>query len=273
MYWLKLFTDFLEMCERIAMAQEQDAPDRLRVLAVYVSAEVYEIIDDCAMYDEAISRLKRAYIKSPNSIFAKHELATRKQKPEESLRKFMQALLVLSKDCNFRDVTAKEYKNQMVRDAFISGLSSHDIHQRLLENNELSLDRAFDIANSLDMAIEHSTGYFPLENVSAAANNLSDDFSPETMNVGTSDIDASPGTCSTIPKTKKCYFCGKDYCLRHRCPARDAVCHSCGKTGHFSRVWRSRRIAAPKLVSQSSSVSFAISPSLCTMSAACPGNL
>ena len=103
MYWLKLFTDFLEMCERIAMAQEQDAPDRLRVLAVYVSAEVYEIIDDCAMYDEAISRLKRAYIKSPNSIFARHELATRKQKPEESLRKFMQALLVLSKDCNFRD--------------------------------------------------------------------------------------------------------------------------------------------------------------------------
>jgi len=66
-------------------------------------------------------------------------------------------------------VTAEEYNNEMVRDAFISGLSSHHIRQRLLENNELSLDRAFDIANSLNMAIEHSTGYFPRENVSAAA--------------------------------------------------------------------------------------------------------
>jgi len=60
----------------------------------------------------------------------------------------MQALLVLSKDCNFRDLTAEEYKNELVRDTFIGGLSSHDIRHRLLENNELSLDRAFDIANS-----------------------------------------------------------------------------------------------------------------------------
>jgi len=147
-HWWKVFTDFLEMCEHVATAQDQGAPNRLQVLVEYVSAEVYEIIDDCTTYDEAISRLKRAYIKSPNSSFARHGLATRKQKPEECLRTFMQALLVLSKDCNFRDLTAEEYKNELVRDTFIGGLSSHDIRHRLLENNELSLDRAFDIANS-----------------------------------------------------------------------------------------------------------------------------
>ena len=199
-------------------------------------------------------------------------MATRKKKPEESLRTFMQALLVLSKDCNFSDVTAEEYENEMVRHAFISGLSSHDIRQRLLENNELSLDRAFDIVNFLNMTIEHSTGDFPLENVSVAAINSSDDISPETMNFGTSDTDASPSTCSAVSKTK-CYFYGKDYDIRNRCPARDAVCHSCGKKGHFSRVCRSRRVTAPKLVSQSSAVSLTSSPSLCMMSAACPRSL
>jgi len=32
------------MCERIATVQEQDGPEKLRVLVAYVSAEVYEII-------------------------------------------------------------------------------------------------------------------------------------------------------------------------------------------------------------------------------------
>jgi len=42
----------------------------------------------------------------------------------------------------------------MVRGGFISGLSSHNVRQHLLENNASSLDRAFDIASSLNMGIE-----------------------------------------------------------------------------------------------------------------------
>ena len=74
---------------------------------------------------------------------------TRKQNPEESLQAFLNELLVLSKACNSPDVTAEVYRNELVRDAFINGLTSHEIRQCLLENNELTLDQAFDIANSL----------------------------------------------------------------------------------------------------------------------------
>ena len=51
---------------------------------------------------------------------------------------------------------------ELVRDAFINGLKSHEIRQRLLENNELTLDQAFDIANSFDKALEHSAAYLSL---------------------------------------------------------------------------------------------------------------
>ena len=45
-----------------------------------------------------------------------------------------------------------------------------EIRQRLLENNELTLDQAFDIANSFDMALEHSAAYLSYEKgLSAAA--------------------------------------------------------------------------------------------------------
>ena len=61
-----------------------------------------------ADYETALSKLKRVYVKSPNAIFARYALATRKQNPEESLQTFLNELLVLSKACNFQDVTAEQ---------------------------------------------------------------------------------------------------------------------------------------------------------------------
>ena len=58
----------------------------------------------------------------------------------------MDELLVLSKTCNFQDVTAEVYRNELVRDALINGLKSHEIRQRRLENNGVTLDQVFDIA-------------------------------------------------------------------------------------------------------------------------------
>jgi len=78
------------------------------MLFACISADVYEMIVDCADYETALSKLKRVYVKSPNAIFARHALATRKQNPEESLQTFLKELLVLSKACNFQDVTARD---------------------------------------------------------------------------------------------------------------------------------------------------------------------
>ena len=44
-------------------------------------------------------------------------MATSKQNPEESLQTFLNELRVLSKACNFQDVTAEVYRNELVRDA------------------------------------------------------------------------------------------------------------------------------------------------------------
>jgi len=60
------------------------------------------------------------------------------------LDEYLQALKTLSKDCNFRQVTAAEYRDEAIPDAFISGLISSNIRQRLLENKTLDLQAAFD---------------------------------------------------------------------------------------------------------------------------------
>ena len=84
-HWLRVFTNFAQKYDQIARAQDADVPDKLRMLFAYISADVYEMIEDCADYATALSKLKKVYVKSPNAIFARHNLATRKQNPEESL--------------------------------------------------------------------------------------------------------------------------------------------------------------------------------------------
>ena len=103
--------------------------------------------------------LENLYVKTPNEIFARHLLATTRQTPGQSLNDFVQKLQGLGKDCSFRPVTAQVYREKMVRDAFINGIISSSIRQRLLENRELTLRDAVRQANTLQLAQQNSLAY------------------------------------------------------------------------------------------------------------------
>ena len=77
-------------------------------------------------------------------------------KNQEKLTEFLQELRKLSKDCNLKNVTAEQYREELIRDSFINGIASPLIRQRLLENTQLGLRAAFDQANSLDLAQKNS---------------------------------------------------------------------------------------------------------------------
>jgi hypothetical protein len=77
-HWHKTFTNFLSECG-------ERAPDKYRTLINYVSHNVYEYIEDCADYESALEVLNQLFIKKPNEIFARHLLATRRQKSGETL--------------------------------------------------------------------------------------------------------------------------------------------------------------------------------------------
>ena len=109
------------------------------------------------------------YVKPKNEIFARHLLATRRQSSGESLDQFLQALKLLAKDCQFKTVTAVEACDNYVRDAFIKGLASGAIRQRLLENVTLNLKTAYEQARILEMAQKHSASYVIAEPITNAA--------------------------------------------------------------------------------------------------------
>ena len=101
-HWYCTFTNFI--------AESGDAaPDKLRALINCITPNVYELIEDCGTFDEAVSKLESVYVKTPNEIFARHLLATRRQQAGESIDEFLRELHKLSRDCNFKAVTAVQY--------------------------------------------------------------------------------------------------------------------------------------------------------------------
>ena len=74
-------------------------------------------IENCAR-----QALNNAYHKPKNIIFARHLLMTRTQKKTEKIDEYVYALNQLARDCQFQDVRANDYKDDLSRDAFINGI-------------------------------------------------------------------------------------------------------------------------------------------------------
>ena len=218
-------------------------PDKLEVLYTYVGTKVVDVIEDCADFDDAVKLLNAAYVKPPNDVHSRHLLHSRIQRPDESIDGFIIALNSLASACTFKPVTAKVYRDECVRDSFIRGLRSPAIRARLLENDSLDLSTAVQQARALEQAQIRSESYLHGETstFSAAAGS------------GRQEEPVAEGTMHTLQPTKEvaavrsvgvkkktfCFNCGgqrhpKDD--RRLCPAKNAICHACGKLGHFSKV-------------------------------------
>ena len=167
----------------------------------------------------------------------------RRQSSNESTAEYLQALKTLSKDCTFRNFTAQQYREELVRDSFINGLSSALIRQRLLENDELSVDRAFELAHNLDRAYQHAVSLNTYQTPSAgyqAATAIPLKKSTLTKQSSEKFKDKSEIFAASKKKIqRKYYFCGGPmHISRATCPAKNAVCHGCGKQGHYVKVCR-----------------------------------
>jgi hypothetical protein len=172
--------------------------------------------------------LEALFVKPTNEIYARHLLAKRRQTTNEKRDGYLQVLKTLSKDCNFKNATAVQYRHESIRDAFITGLLSNSIRQRLLENKTLDLKTMFDQARSLESAMKSSESYTDSQVSFNAA------------------VPSSPP--ATPPLDNQ--YCGNNRHPRSKCPARDAICMKCQKKGHFAKVCRGK--AAVKPVSSNS---------------------
>ena len=159
-HWRRTFMNFIEDCG-------ERAPNKFRTLVNYVYHNFYYYWGLPRRWQLSSTQL---YVKMPNEIFSRHLLATRRQRPGETLTEFLQELRkgslaeieLLDQSCARGGMgvvsdkglvrVAEQYHEEMIRDSFINAIASPLIQQRFLENKQLDLRMAFDQANALNLA-------------------------------------------------------------------------------------------------------------------------
>ena len=138
----------------------------------------------------------------------------------------------------------------------------------MLENSELTVETAFQIAYSLETAQQHSEAYLQLSDVTAA------------VNVEDTNHDNQISAVAKMTSSNKlCSFFGKPYHDKSKCPARNLYRFTCEKLGHFSSECRSRTTIRTTQrrnkcnVLHNTASTAASNSNLCFLSAACPGSL
>ena len=251
-HWLHTFQNY---------SKDLDAAhSKLDLLINHVGHQAYAVIENSQDYETAVASLKSAYKKEVNLIYAQHVLATRKQQSEESVDDFIRQLRLLAKNCGFAAVTAQENHDLHVRNAFISGIRTPYIRQRLLENKNLTLDAAITTARSLEDAQKNSNTYGSSSQACSAMESISLGNKGRSPENPESFVAASSRTyynykppsgnrnANSASSNQNCYFCGQEYHPRFKCPARDFTCTKCRKRGHFTRVCRSNPASSSRVL-------------------------
>ena len=247
-HWLATFKNFITSIQTAtpstsasseANAETNNAnnatDNRLNILMNYISPAVYEYIQDCDTYDNAITTLTEIYVKPINKIYARYRLATRKQGEGESLDAFIQDLHRLSKECSFEAVTAELHRQGYVRDAFISGIQSKVIRQKLLENTTLTMEETFNQARTLQTAHKNAESYYSGNQFTACASTGSGESYGEQLHSDGENVVAATSN-------QKCWFCGgARHVRRNLCPAWKHLCKLCGKYNHWEKVCNSSK--------------------------------
>ena len=154
-HWMQRFGNFLA-------AIETHEPNKLHTLINYISPEVCDsnYIDGIDDYDAAIVKLDDIYKSRDNVVFARHILATRKQKSEETIDMYVQSLTTIGKIMQtLKQSLQRSTVMKPSGNALITGLSSNNIRQRLLEDENLDLAAAIAKARTLESAQRNSEEY------------------------------------------------------------------------------------------------------------------
>ena len=228
-HWKRTFRSYVDRFVVSGVGDELEE-DRLAALINCATAEVYEYIDHCTSYTEAEEVLEKLYVKQPNDVFARYLLRTAKQRADQTLADFKCALVKLAKDCQFKDVTAAQYRDELMRDSFINGIVSSDIRQRLLENKTLTMREAYEQAVTIDDAKRDNRMFckLPCDNETVAKVNSVKTEVESVVEQPFSAMAVSKSTCNRCGSNKP-----HDY---KRCRAKDMNCYKCGTKGHLSRA-------------------------------------
>lgn len=187
-------------------------------------------------YSDVKAGFDAFFVPKKNVIYERAKFNQRVQLPGETVDSFITALYSLAEHCNYGQL-----HEELIRDRLVVGLRNVSLSEKLQLDKDLTLQTAIE-KTRLSEEIRRQQSDLRGEN--SECNNV--DAVHATASYRKPKFPAqlaqAPGRykpARSQQSAKACYRCGKTPVHgKAGCPATDAVCHSCGKKGHYSKVCR-----------------------------------
>ena len=150
---------YLERIELYFSANDVDEEKKVSIFLSILGGKTYSVLTDLLApvkpreksFAALASELTKHFQPRKIVIAERFYFHRRNQAPEENVADFLAQLRKLAKYCEFGD-----HLNEALRDRFVCGLKSEVTQKRLLSETNLTLNRAVEIAQSIEAAEQHT---------------------------------------------------------------------------------------------------------------------
>ncbi|XP_054873664.1 uncharacterized protein LOC129350628 [Amphiprion ocellaris] len=201
----------------------------------------YTLPDQGDTIAAAMAALEKQFVPKVNVVACRHSFRQCVQCSDKSATQYVAALRDLAAPCGFGMMEGEMIRDQLISNAYLSA-----VRDKLLLEDDLTLDSALIIATQVEAAVKNAT---------LLAQRHSPTASVQAVGTSRSTVqgkrDAHPAKTTAHDRTRrapaankqqsKCFRCGSNKHLASdkNCPAASVQCNNCGETGHFSKVCRS----------------------------------
>ena len=173
-------------------------------------------------YDTLCTVLQNYFSPAPSVTVQRYKFHSRNQNPGESVASYVAELKSIGEHCKFAAPTSGTLLEEMLRDRLVCGIRDSRIQRRLLQENSLTFQTAFETAQAMELA----------------ARDINDIQSRPHNRPSSSSLQEPVHLVRKHTKPPTCHRCGGQH-LAPQCKFLDAICRACGKKGHIAKVCRS----------------------------------
>ncbi|XP_062540860.1 uncharacterized protein K02A2.6-like [Armigeres subalbatus] len=240
------FDRWLERLEISFRIYKVAQADRRDYLLHFMGGPTYDVLcnklqnrsPETRTYNDIVVLLKAHHSPAPLEILENYKFICRKQLDHEALCDYITDLEKLAQTCNFG-----AHLETAIRNQFVFGLRNRTIQSRLLEVRALTLEKAKEIAFSMEMSHRgtdemHGT-------VSKSEVQFLEQGRQKKKKMSTKM--SAPKTKSKYSSQEKaCYRCGDPDHFANKCRHQSTVCNYCKRKEHLEKVCQTKLRGNPK---------------------------
>ncbi len=190
--------------------------------------------EDAKKYETVKTKFEQHFVKRRNTIFERAKFNRRKQEDGESVDAFITDVYCLAEHCGYAAL-----HDEMVRDRIVVGIRDSRLSEKMQMDPELTLEKAVTLARQSE-AVKKQQATVRGHDRDTTSIEAIKGTRPKWKRKQWQPRPPAHFPQRTIPMPT-CTRCGKAPMHgRAQCPAKDATCHNCGKTGHYKSLCKSK---------------------------------